>query len=67
MLAAQRVAGVDGEHGIHLEVFAPLQKLEQAHAVIGVIAPGAGMRGAVDERADGLLPVEAVGDVSPSR
>jgi hypothetical protein len=57
------VAGVDGEHGLHLQVFAPLQKLEQAHAVGRVVAPGAGVGGAVDQRADGLLPIEALGDV----
>ena len=63
VLLRQRVAGVDGEHRLHLQVFAPLQKFKQAHAVRRAIAPGAHVRGTVDPGADGLLPVEAVGDV----
>ncbi len=59
----ERIAGIDGQHWFHLQVFAPLQKLQQAHAVGGAIAPWARVRGAVDPGADGLLPVEAVGDV----
>ncbi len=62
VLSAQRIAGVDRKHGVHLEVFAPFEEFEQAHSVGGVIHPGAGVCGAVDERADGLLPIKAVGD-----
>ena len=46
-----------------MEVFTPVEKFEQAHAVGGVVVPGAGVGGAVDERADGLLPLEALVDV----
>ena len=62
VLLGHGIAGIDGEHGLHLQVFAPLEELQQAHAVRRVIAPGAGMRGPVDQGADGLLPVEALGD-----
>jgi len=62
VVAAQRVSGIDGEDGLHVEVFAPLEKFKQAEAVRGVVIPGAGMGGAIDHGADGLLPVVVVGD-----
>ena len=43
-----------------MQVFAPGEELEEAHAVGGAIHPGSGVGRAVDEGADGLLPVIAV-------
>ncbi len=62
MFAAKRVARINREHGVHLEVFAPLEELEQAHSVRRMIHPGARMGGTIDERADGFLPLETVCD-----
>ncbi len=50
------VAGEDGKERLHVQVFAPGEEFEQADAVGGAVGPRRGMRGAVDERADGLLP-----------
>ncbi len=63
VLLLHGVAGIDGEHGLDLEVFAPLQKFEQAHAVGGVVVPGADVGWTIDPGADCLLPLEALGDV----
>ena len=53
----ERVSGEDGKQRLHVEVFAPGEELEQADAVGGAVGPRGGMRGPIDERADGLLPV----------
>ena len=59
-LLAQGVAGVDGQHGLHVQVLAPLQEFQQAHAVGRPVAPGVvHVAGALGDIADGLLPVEA--------
>ncbi len=57
-LPAQRIARIDSQHRLHVQVLAPLQKLQQPHAVAGVVAPGGRVGRAVDQRADHLLPVE---------
>ncbi len=64
---AERVAGEDGEERLHVEVFAPGEELEEAHAVGGAVGPRREVGGAVDEGADGFLPVEVLVEVSPSR
>jgi hypothetical protein len=33
VLAAERVAGIHGQHGLHLQVFTPFQKLQKAKAI----------------------------------
>ena len=58
----ERIARVDGKQRLHVEVFAPLEEFEQAHAVGGAVAPGAEVRGAVNARADGVLPFETLAD-----
>ena len=45
-----------------MQVLAPVEKFEEAKAVGRLVLPWAGVGGAVDERADGLLPVEALVD-----
>ena len=62
MLVVQRVAGEDGQDRLHLQVFAPFQHLQQAHAVGRAIAPRALMAGPLVNRADRLFPVEPLGD-----
>ena len=62
VVAEERVSGVDGEEWLHVEVFAPVEEFEEAEAVGRLVLPGAGVGGTVDERADGLLPVEALID-----
>ena len=57
------IAGIDGQQRLHLQILAPLQELEQAHAVAGAIVPGAGMGGAIHQWTDGLLPFIALVDV----
>ena len=57
------VAGINGQQRLHLEVLAPLQELEQAHAVAGAIVPGTGVGRAIHQGADGLLPFIALVDV----
>src|SRR5208283_4570587 len=60
---AQRVAGIDGQHRFHVEVLAPFQVFEQAHAIGGPIAPGIVLvAGAFGDVVDGFLPVETGGD-----
>jgi hypothetical protein len=57
VLSAEGVSGVDGKDGLDLQVFAPLEELEQAKAVAGIVAskvPG----GRGDQRAGrSSLPV----------
>ena len=62
MIAIERITGVDGEHRFGFQVFAPLQKLQQAHAVGRTIAPGTRVAGTIFNRAERLLPREAVFD-----
>src|SRR5277367_3691114 len=57
------IPGVNGENGLHVEVFAPFEKFEQSHAVGRVVVPGAGVRGAINHRPNRLLPLKALGDV----
>ena len=63
VVALERVSGEDREHGLDLEVFGPFEKFEEAHAVGGLVVPRAAVRGAVDEWAEGVLPVEALVDL----
>jgi len=63
VLLVEGVSGVYSEERVHVEVLAPLQEFEETHAVGGLITPRAGVRGTVDERAKGLLPLEALVDV----
>ena len=57
VLAFERIARVDGEHGLDLQVLAPFEEFEQTHAVGGPVGPGRLVAGTVYQRADGLLPV----------
>src|SRR5208337_4685094 len=63
MLLRQGVAGIDGEHGLHFQILAPLKKFEQAHAIGGAVAPGAGMCWPICPVAERLLPVKPLGDM----
>ena len=47
----ERVSGEDSKQRLHVEVFAPGEELEQAHAVGGAVGPRGGMRGTIDEQA----------------
>ena len=44
-------------------LMAPLEELEQAHAVRGLIVPRTAVRRPIDEWTDGLLPIETLVDV----
>ena len=58
-LPVQRVAGPNGKHRLHVQVFAPGEEFEQAHAVGRAITPSAWVARAVLERPDRFLPVIA--------
>ena len=62
MLSAQRVARIHGQHRLHLQVLAPIEKLQQPQPVGRVVSPRARMSGPVHQRPNRLLPVEAVGN-----
>ena len=62
VLVAQRVACIDREHWLHVEVFAPFEKFQQAHAVGGPVTPATWMTGAIRNRADGFFPIEPLRD-----
>ncbi len=49
------------EQGLHFQIFAPVEKLQQAQAVGSAVIPGAGVAGALGDVADGFFPVEPVG------
>ena len=62
-LPRQRVARIDRQHGVHVQVFAPFQELQQPHAVRRPVPPGVvHVSRPLRAVADGLLPVEARGD-----
>ncbi len=63
MLLPHAVARIHGEYRLDVQVLAPLQVFKQAQAVGALVAPGAGVRRTVDERADGLLPLVALREV----
>ena len=63
MLLLHRVAGIDRQHILHVQVFAPLQKFEQPKPIGRVIVPRAGMRRPIHQRPDRLLPFVALVDV----
>src|SRR6202041_4065236 len=58
-----RIAGIDGEYRLNLQVLTPLHELQQAHSVGGAIAPRTRVRGAVHKRPDRLLPLVALRNV----
>ena len=62
MLLAQGVARINRQHRLHVQVFAPLQKLQQTEAVGGPITPRAAVAGTLRDVADGFLPVETFVD-----
>ena len=63
MLLHHRVAGIYRQNRFDLQILAPFQELEQAHAVGRAIVPGAGMSGPIHERSNRLLPLETFGDM----
>ena len=63
MLLLHGIAGIDCEDRLDLQILTPLEEFEQTHAVGGVVVPGADVGRTIDPWADGLLPLEAFGDV----
>lgn len=57
----ERVARVDGQDGLGVEILAPVEDLCESEAVGVDVGPGAEAAGAVDEGADGVAPLPAVG------
>ncbi len=59
-LLVHGISGVDGEDGLHMQILAPLEELEQAHAVGRPVSPAVvHVAGPLGDVADGLLPIEA--------
>ena len=63
MVAVEHIAGEDSHDGLAANILGPLQELEQSETVGGTVAPGTLVAGTEVRVADGLLPVEAVGEV----
>jgi hypothetical protein len=60
VVPSQGVTSVNRQHWLDMEIFAPLQHFEQAHAVTGSISPTSPMTGALFERSNGFLPQEVI-------
>src|SRR5260370_7207295 len=56
--AIQRIAGINREYRLHIQVFAPFRKLKQTQTVIRAITPRTFMAGSLFDRPDGVLPFE---------
>jgi hypothetical protein len=63
VVVVERVAGVDREDGVDMQVLRPLEELEQAEPVGGLVVPRTAVGGAVHQRTNGVLPVEALIDL----
>lgn len=58
--SAQRIARINPKNGLHVEVFAPLQELQQPHPIGGPVSPGVvHMTRTPGNIADSLFPVES--------
>ena len=63
MFLLERVTGIDGEHGTHIQILTPFKEFKKPHSIRRVVVPGARMGRSIDERSDGFLPVETISDV----
>ena len=62
-LAVECIAGIDAEQHLSVHLLGQLEPLQQAHAVVGPVAPRAVVvTGAILDRPDRALPLEAGGE-----
>jgi len=66
VLSLERIAGIDGQHGLDMQS-SPIPEFEQPHAVIGAVVPATFMTGALLERADGCFQGKRSAMVGSSR
>ncbi len=63
MLSTQRITGIDGQHRLHVQIFAPFQKFQQPKTVGGPITPRAFVAGPVFNWTSGFLPIKSLVNV----